>query len=535
MTFGVFAVVLGGVGIFLTGMVLLTDGLKASAGDALRTGLQRFARTPARGLVSGASVTALVQSSSATTLTTIGFVSAGLLTFPQAVGVIFGANLGTTSTGWIVSLLGLRISVGTVALPLVGIGALMHLLAKGRWKNGGMALVGFGLIFVGIDTLRLGMEGLAEGIDPASLPGATLGGRVLLVGIGVVMTIVMQSSSAAVATALTALHAGTIGIEQAAFLVVGQNMGTTVKAALASIGGSVAVRRTAAAHILFNLLTGALALLFFPLLLGGAVWVVGEGDPATAVALFHSTFNLLGVAVLFPFIHPFSGWVERLVPESRVRLTGSLDPSIRSIPAVAIEASRRTGVEIARVLFRRAAASLRAGSGHPVPPEARPPAPTESTTEALMRLRVFLTEVHTAEGERALFGRHLSVLHAVDHLERFHRALREEGEVDEVLAPRLAEGLLGWQGRMEPEEPGDPGVEALEALAGEMAEARKERRAELLERGVVGRMDPEAMRREVDGILRLDRLAYHAWRATRHLESAAPDREGESADGAPRR
>ena len=124
--------VLGGVGIFLLGMVLLTEGLRAVAGEALRTLLQRFARTPFTALCSGTAVTALVQSSSATTLTTIGFVSAGLLTFPQAVGVIFGANLGTTSTGWLVSTLGLKVSLSIVAFPMVGIGAGMLLRARSR-------------------------------------------------------------------------------------------------------------------------------------------------------------------------------------------------------------------------------------------------------------------------------------------------------------------------------------------------------------------------------------------------------------------
>jgi phosphate:Na+ symporter len=126
------SLVLGGVGIFLIGMILLTEGLKAAAGGALRAILARFTRGPGSAFLSGAGVTALVQSSSATTLTTIGFVSAGLLTFPQAVGVLLGANVGTTSTGWLVSVLGLKVQVSLVALPAVGLGALLRLLAKGR-------------------------------------------------------------------------------------------------------------------------------------------------------------------------------------------------------------------------------------------------------------------------------------------------------------------------------------------------------------------------------------------------------------------
>ena len=165
MTAMIFKLV-GGIGLFLLGMVLLTDGLKAFAGESLRRALVRFTGTPLKAFGAGALVTALVQSSSATTVTVIGFVSAGLLTFPQAVGVVMGASLGTTGTGWIVAVLGLKISLGFYALP-------------GLW------------------------------------------GHVLAMVIGMVMTVIMQSSSAAVATTLTALHTGTVNFEQAASLVIG--------------------------------------------------------------------------------------------------------------------------------------------------------------------------------------------------------------------------------------------------------------------------------------------------------------------------
>ncbi|MDL5056917.1 Na/Pi symporter [Geitlerinema calcuttense] len=148
----------GGIGIFLVGMLLLTDGLKAFAGDSLKKTLVRFTGAPWKAFMSGTIITALVQSSSATTVTVIGFVSAGLLTFPQALGVVFGASLGTTSTGWLVSALGLKVSIGYYVLPLIGVGALMRLLARGRWRVLGMALAGFGLIFVGIESLQAGMD-----------------------------------------------------------------------------------------------------------------------------------------------------------------------------------------------------------------------------------------------------------------------------------------------------------------------------------------------------------------------------------------
>ncbi len=516
------AVLLGGVGIFLTGMILLTEGLKAAAGDSLRSGLQRFARTPLRGLASGTALTALVQSSSATTLTTIGFVSAGLLTFPQAVGVIFGANLGTTSTGWIVSVLGLRISVGAMALPLVGVGALMRLLLKDRWTHAGTALVGFGLIFVGIDTLQTGMEGLAEQIDPAAFGGESVLGWAILVVVGVVMTVVMQSSSAAVATTLTALHTGTVGLEQAALLVVGQNMGTTVKAALAAIGGSVPVRRTAAAHILFNLLTGALALVLLPVLLGLSLQIVGEGEPAMAVALFHSLFNLAGVVALFPFLGAFARFIETRMPEKDLPLTGHLDSSLKELPTVAVEAARRAGMGIADELFRQGEQVARK-----LPPLPRKETRVETAGEAVVRLRAFLTGIHGPGGDEHQFARHLSVLHAADHLERFRRALKEGAPLEPELAERVAQALAEWREEARPEKGGVPSDEGLARCAEEVAAARRVRRAALLEAGVTQEMDADALRDRVDGLLRLDRMAYHAWRAAHHLGRAAPDKEGE--------
>jgi phosphate:Na+ symporter len=192
-------------------------------------------------------------------LTTIGFVSAGLLSFSSALGVIVGANVGTTSTGWIVSLLGFKLNVGQVALPFIGVGALLRLLFDGRRAHLGMALAGFGLIFIGIDVLQEGMGGLAQRIDLSSFPATTLASRLLLILIGAVMTVLLQSSSAAVALTLTALNSQAIDLEQSAYLVIGQNLGTTVTAVLAAVGASVPARRTALGHILFNALTGLLA------------------------------------------------------------------------------------------------------------------------------------------------------------------------------------------------------------------------------------------------------------------------------------
>jgi phosphate:Na+ symporter len=532
---------LGGVGIFLLGMILLTEGLKSAAGDALRSVLARYAGGPGTALLSGAGVTALVQSSSATTLTTIGFVSAGLLTFPQAVGVIFGANLGTTSTGWLASVVGFKVSLSAVAFPLVGVGALVRLLSTGRRAHAGMALAGFGLIFVGIDVLQGAMAGLAERVDPGSFPGATLGGRMGLVLLGVVMTVVMQSSSAAIATTLAAVHSGTLGLEQAALLVVGQNLGTTVKALLASIGGSVPVKRTVLAHILFNLITAALALTFLPLFLLGAVGIAGEGDPAVAIALFHTSFNLAGVLVLFPFLGAFARMVERMVPETTSPLTRHLDSAVAALPAVAVEVARRSALQVALLLFHRCSQSLR-GEGR------RPAADTEHAlapaAEAIGTIRRFLAKVRTSPGDEAEHDRHLSLLHAVDHLDGFLGALREyeahppgigddgparaKALLGSILAVRGGEGEEGLYEASRLEEEGLPDASALEEVSMALASLRKEVRADILSATALGELDPGRAWDEIEVIKILDRLGYHAWRTVHHLVLAGPEARWDS-------
>lgn len=529
----------GGIGIFLLGMILLTEGLKAVAGDALRRTLERFTGGRVSAMLSGAAVTALVQSSTATTLTTIGFVSAGLLTFPAAVGVIFGANLGTSSTGWIVSLLGLKLKIGVVALPLVAVGALLRLLGRGRWSSVGLALAGFGLIFVGIDLLQSGMATLADRVDPARLTVAGFTGRILLVGVGLGMTVVMQSSSAAVATTLTALHSGAITLEQGALLVIGQNVGTAVTTGVAALGASVPARRTALAHVLFNALTGVVAFLILPLLLRLDALAAGWlelSDPAVVLAAFHTTFNLLGVALLLPVVERFSRLVERLVPERGPLLGRHLDRSLASIPPVAVAAARRAVAEVAGVTTRQAIGALEGVAAH------RGDLALERADEALVRIRDFLRTVESAPESEDEFTRHLSVLHALDHQDRLVETLRErvppEARVDlGQLAVRAVGGLREFEDWLEtvvdPQMPeGGEGegpfpADRLKEVAATVAALRRSQRVKLLERTAAGEVTPEEAQLRMAAVRWGDRLVYHVWRTAAHLTG-----EGERLPGA---
>ncbi len=242
-------------------MIVMTGGLRELAGAALRARLVSYTRSPLTGAISGATTTAILQSSSATTVAAVGFVSAGLLTFPQALGIIFGANVGTTITGWMVALLGFKLNLGLFVLPVILIGAVMRLFGNGRLSSLGYAMAGFGLLFVGINFMQQGMGNIAEFITPQDLPADTFIGRIQLVLLGMAITVVTQSSSAGVAGALTALFAGAINFEQAAAMVIGMDIGTTVTALIATIGGSVDSRRTGTSHAIYNVCTAAGAIL----------------------------------------------------------------------------------------------------------------------------------------------------------------------------------------------------------------------------------------------------------------------------------
>jgi len=360
----------GGLGLFLLAVNMITDGLKLAAGNALRDLLSKSTRSPARGIVTGVSITAIVQSSSAVTVATIGFVNAGLLTMYQALGLIYGANIGTTMTGWLVAIVGFKIKVETFALPLIGIGMIMRLTGgDSRRAPLGVALAGFGLFFIGIDVLKEAFEGLAATIDlqQFTLDGVT--GVLLFVGIGFLMTVLTQSSSAAIAITLTAATGGILGLYAAAAMVIGANVGTTSTAAFAVIGATPNAKRVAAAHVVFNVATGVVALLMLPLLflvVKSTGQLLGLEDiPAVTLALFHSSFNILGVLLMWPVSMQLTRYLERRFVtleeiEGRPRF---LDKTVAVSPALALNALVLELTRIAAVARRMSLAALSAESG----------------------------------------------------------------------------------------------------------------------------------------------------------------------------
>ena len=296
---------LGGLGLFLTGMWLMTDGLKLAAGEQLRGILHSWTKTALRGLLTGFLITALVQSSSAITVATIGFANASLITLPQAVWVIYGSNIGTTMTGWLVALIGFKVNIDAYALPLIGIGMLIRLTGqKSRRAAIGQTILGFGLFFLGISVLKEAFATAGSGIVLPSVREAGLVLILLYMLLGMTLTTLMQSSSAAIVVTLSAASAGVVPLGAAAATVIGANLGTTTTAVFSAIGATSTAKRVAFSHVLFNVITALVAIILLKPMLVLTGWLqdtmaLSAGIPTT-IAIFHTVFNILGVLLMWP-------------------------------------------------------------------------------------------------------------------------------------------------------------------------------------------------------------------------------------------
>ncbi len=343
----------GGLGLFMLAVNMITEGLKSAAGHALRGMLGKWTRSPAHGILTGLTITAIVQSSSAVTVATIGFVNAGLISMHKALGVIYGSNIGTTMTGWLVAIVGFKINVEAFALPMIGLGMLLRLTGgESRRAPIGMALVGFGLFFIGIDVLKDAFDGLVAAIDLAKFTLDGISGVLLYLGIGFLMTVLTQSSSAAIAITLTAATGGIVGLYAAAAMVIGANVGTTSTAAIAVIGATSNAKRVAAAHIIFNVLTAVVALMALPVLIwtvkNTGEWLGLEDIPAITLALFHTTFNVLGVLLMLPVSNRMARFLDRrfVTQEEIEGHPRYLDKTVAVSPVLAVNA---LAMELSRI------------------------------------------------------------------------------------------------------------------------------------------------------------------------------------------
>ncbi len=332
---------LAGLGIFLFGMFTMEESIKLLAGRSFKTLIRRSTGTPVKGLFTGIVSTAILQSSSAVSLMVLAFVGAGIMTLVNAIAVIMGAKVGTTITAWIVAVFGFKLKIDAFALPLIGIGGLgLILLSRSaRYVNVSKLLAAFGFLFLGLDFMKTSVEDLAAAMDLAALPD--LGPWVYVLA-GIVLTAIMQSSSATIAVILTTLFSGIIDFAQGAAMVIGANVGTTVTILLGAIGGIPAKKQAAASSLCFTVGTALLALPALPLMSWTVQVLMGLGDnPVLGIAAFHTLFNLMGVVLFLPWISGLAHYLGRLFPERRAVLTRFILNTAAEVPEAAIEALRK--------------------------------------------------------------------------------------------------------------------------------------------------------------------------------------------------
>ncbi len=353
----VLLMVFGGLGLFLLGMKELSEGLQALAGNRLRKLVATATNNRMAGVCTGSFVTAVVQSSSIVTAMVVGFVSTSLMTLPQAINVILGANIGTTVTAWIIAVLP---SAEKLGLGLIGTSTLVYLFAKReRIKNVGLVFLALGLIFYGLYTMKAGMDPIAKDQAVknffALLQARDVMGLIKCITVSAVFTALIQSSSATTAITMGLASTGVIGFDTAAASVLGMNIGTTFTAWLASLSGTTEARRAALAHTLFNIFGVVLILPFFlKWVVPGMETLLKEATEAdgsrkftninTVIAYLHTGFNAANTLVFLPFVHQFANIIRRLIPDARIkeipRLT-VLDERVIATPVLAVEQAAR--------------------------------------------------------------------------------------------------------------------------------------------------------------------------------------------------
>ena len=318
---------LGSLGLFLFGMKIMSEGLEKFAGERLRSILAWMTKNRFMGVLTGVTLTALIQSSSATTVMVVSFVNAGLMTLSEAIGVIMGANIGTTVTAWIITAVGFKVDIAAFAIPLLAVGMPLIFSSKGNRKNLGEFIFGFSLLFLGLEYLKINAEGMHVDTIVSSLvtyiPCDSFFGTVLFVILGAIITMVVQSSSAAMAITLMllAMDIPGFGFVQAAALAMGQNIGTTITAFMASLAANTQARRAAMAHLLFNVIGVLLVLPVFTYACDGVTYIttelLGRADDDTTwkLSTFHTLFNLINTCILIGFVAQIEKLVCLLVPQ----------------------------------------------------------------------------------------------------------------------------------------------------------------------------------------------------------------------------
>ncbi|HPE60896.1 MAG: Na/Pi cotransporter family protein [Thiothrix sp.] len=343
-----FKAIAAGVAIFLFGMLFLQEGFKAFTGGLLERLLQQSTDTTWKSLGFGILSTTLMQSSSLVSVITISFLSAGLITLTAGIGIIFGANLGTTTGAWLVAAFGLKVDIAAYAMPMLVFGVVLSFQKSRYLKGAGHILAGLGFLFLGIHYMKEGFETFRGNFDLAALAVPGYRGLFLFAAVGVAATVVMQSSHATLVLILTALAAQQITYENALALAIGANVGTTITAIIGAFSANIEGKRLAAAHLLFNLLTGVIAIALIQQLVAGVEAIsdamgIAPDNYTLKLAVFHTLFNLAGVILLLPFINPMAVWLTRLLPAPRSDIVQPLylNDAVIDFPETVLAAVRR--------------------------------------------------------------------------------------------------------------------------------------------------------------------------------------------------
>ena len=315
-----FGEIAAGVALFMLGMMSLESGFRLFTGGILERVLRRTTDTIPKSLGFGIVSTAIMQSSSLVSVIAISFLSAGLIPLIAGIGIIFGANLGTTTGAWLFATVGLRVSLSAYAIPLLVFGVVLNFQPSRGLKGIGAVLAGVGLLFLGIDFMKTGFESFQSAIDLSEYAVDGVLGLLLFTALGMAATVIMQSSHATLALTLAGLAAGQITYENGLALAIGANLGTTITAIIGGLAANIAGKRLASAHVLFNVVTAAIALVIFQPLLWAVEGVSGfmgiaDDDFLLRLAVFHTLFNAIGVALMLPVIPRMAHALERWLPE----------------------------------------------------------------------------------------------------------------------------------------------------------------------------------------------------------------------------
>lgn len=342
---------LAGLGIFLFGIFLLEESIKHLAGVAFKRLIRKYTATHIRAVSSGAFATAILQSSTAVSMMVLAFVGSGIMQIGNAIGVVIGSSLGTTMTSWIVATIGFKVNIESISLPFIAIGGLgLIFFGKStRATNISKLLVGFGFLFMGLDYMKSSINELANMIDLAQFKDTNI---FVFLLIGFILTALIQSSSATMAIALTAVNSGLIDLEMGAALVIGASVGTTTTVLLGSIGGVSAKKQVAYSHFFFNLSSAIIGFILLPVLIFFIRDIMGfKTEIVIGLAIFHSLFIFIGVLLFFPIIKQFAKFITWLTPIENKTEAKFLSVSALEIPEAAIESLVNETIRIIRFVM----------------------------------------------------------------------------------------------------------------------------------------------------------------------------------------